>query len=71
MVLTIGYYLTMIHRYMKLNILRYEKRLCIGMVASMAVSMAVSGAEHSSWFFVFWEWQKKRKKREEIIDKKL
>ena len=26
---------------MKLNILRYEKRLCIGMVASMAVSMAV------------------------------
>ena len=41
MVLTIGYYLTMIHRYIKLNILRYEKRLCIGMVASMAVSMAV------------------------------
>ena len=41
MVLTIGYYLTMIHRYMKINILRYEKRLCIGMVASMAVSMAV------------------------------
>ena len=41
MVLTIGYYLAMIHHYMKLNILRYEKRLCIGMVASMAVSMAV------------------------------
>ena len=50
---------------MKLNILRYEKRLCIGMVASMAVSMAVihgffwGGAQFV--VFVFWEWQKKRK----------
>lgn len=40
-ILTIGYYLTMGCYYLKLNISTYEKRLCIGIVAAMAVSMAV------------------------------
>ena len=40
-VLTIGYYCFAIYHYVKLSIPKYEKRLAIGIIIAMVVSMAV------------------------------